>query len=379
MLARYSLKGVQHTLKEGEIVGGADNGGTGAYYFGAIYRAGQNALEELELSVGHAQPSMTPEEVIALVANGVAAHGRLSRFVYGVAAPVNNNTFKPGIHTLHGGDGNALSSSLGFPVQFRNDYYLVGGRLLADDPTGYVCWQPGLQTGLTTIASAAGPGSGLGLVRVTTSPKGERFVEPLESHGPLAVRYKKDAAHENAVRLNLLPWWRDKVGEADNDAVLCAGGLTNLFRYLVEVHHRPTDAALAVLLNRQRDADPKLSRADRKLLTQRAADKSSQTCQDTWWLFMDLLGTYCQQVAFLHGRRQAEDSYALYLAGGVMAGLLEFPQLDNWAREVFRRAFLATRLLVDRAWLESVAIRVFQDPHHVAKHGAAILAACMEV
>lgn len=368
----FSLEGIMHTLLPGTIVCCVDHGGSGAEALIGDFPT----RESTGIRIAHRAkmgPEVDPEGVI----RRLIERSKLTpaRIIYGVAAPVTDNKSPAGVHTPYAVDGEALSKALpGNPqVVVRNDYELLLERLkLPLAKKDKVILQNGSRPPASTrgVITAIGPGSGLGVGRLVSLPDGGHLVEALEGgHIQLPTRYTEDNIYGK-----VCAWWHENHGPVNADQVLCASGAIKLLRYLATEGgtHLPKD--LRQLLDQSRDENPGLAHEDHVLLARSAFTHGNPACWETVVLFLELLGTFAQTAAFMHG--PPDSNYSIYFGGGVLAGWLCYPQfIPN--KDSFLRGFLSTREEADKRWLEKIPISILRDPRTAALHGAAIAAAQM--
>ena len=372
----FDLKGVSHRLQNGESIIGVDHGGSGADGFVGIY---DQSADEVQVKFRKKfKPEISPQQVLLQLKDNTGV--TVNRVLYGVAAPVNNNECATGVNVPFAVSGAVLRAVLPeHPhVAVYNDYGLVMERFkakIADQSqvilkaADYRCFlYPG-------VITAIGPGSGLGVGRLTFLPDNKYLLEQIEgSHGRLATRC--DNKNES-IQAGLINWWTACYGSVNSDTVLCASGLLKLLRYIVGGCNFALSPALKQLMDESRDSQPILAHEDHLLMTEYALNNKDLACEKALHLFMDLLGGFTQNAAFLHGLRARD--YKIYLAGGVITGLLNHANFIDQFVTTFIDSFLDTREEKDAEWLRDIQIAILKQPRAEALYGAAIAAACMNM
>jgi glucokinase len=371
----FNLTGIFHTLNDGDGIFGIDHGGSGADGFAGIYSQKLNEIQvKFRQKFG---PEVSPQQAIIQLkdGSGLTPH----RIVYGVASPVNNNEAPVGINVPYAVNGSVLSEVLPEhpSVLVYNDYGLVMERFKTEIPYDSLqVMQLGERQNIFDpgVITAIGPGSGLGIGRLTFLSNGKYLLEQIEgSHGRLAVRYDNK---NNDIQSGLISWWTKQYGTVNSNAVLCASGLIKLFRYLVDGWGYTLLPQLKQLMDESRDSEPSAAHEDRLLLTEQALEDSDATSVAALDLFMELLGGFSQNAAFFHGLRSR--NYKIYLAGGVVSGMLHSPNFIDRFGQSFINSFIHTYEDKDREWLKTIPIDILCHPRAEALHGAAIAAACMD-
>ncbi len=378
-----SLEGMPHTLTNGEWIYAVDHGGTGAVVWVGVYRQKSNAVE-VHWRVKFPR-ELSPSEVLERMEKDAGHKRRADRVVYGYAAPICKNRAAAGVNVPHAIDGNHLSSRLDKqpPVQVLNDYALVAwglARPLGEDDQVVLQkgdssdYSPGDPYSLTAI----GPGSGCGVSYLDYRNTGGHRVKALEgSHGSLEII--SDRSPDDKLLIKFYKWLGN-YGAINSDMVLCGQGLVMIFRFLAngKAYHVPEE--LISLLDWHRDGDHDLAHENRVLLTEHALGPNKiDICEETFRIFMRLLGAFFQKTAFLH--QEVGTFYQMAMGGGVPAGMIATHAEDFVSHygPDFLQEFLNVRVGADRKRLSKIPIRILRYPRDVALRGAVFAAACMQL
>lgn len=254
----------------------------------------------------------------ALVRQFLAGAGvKPSRCVFGIAGPVSANACITTNLPWHV-DGDAMSESLGAPVQLLNDLEANAWGLSTLGPEDLLVLQPGVPGPGNRALIAAGTGLGEAIL-----------VQDGDSWRPMASEGgHTDFGSRDSLEDELLLWLRGKYGRVSYERILSGPGLADLYRFYRETRRGQEPPEVAMAFDR--------AEQPAAVVTETALDGSCERARLVLDRFLQIYGAEAGNLAL-----KALALGGIYVGGGIAPRMLPAIRRGSFMQAFFEKGRLS--------------------------------------